>query len=326
LSEKIKVLLFHPTINQDGVDYLNEHAEVILAPDSKTETIRKYIKNVDGLIARMEMITSEVMDWAENLKVVGQNGVGVDNIDVKAATERNIAVVNAPTANFTSVAEHVTMYVLTLPKRVVIGDYSVRNDNWNIRDENLPHEVRGKTMYLVGFGRNARETARILIEGLKMKVKAYDPYVSEEQMTELGVQYVPNLENGFKEADFVSLHLPATVETYHLFDKRIFDLMENCYFINCARGTIVDYDALYDAIMNGNVSYAGLDVLDPEPPVPGNRLFGLKNVIFTPHNAGDTLEAKKRTAVSVAKDVVRVIEGKMPEGLVNKELAVLYSK
>jgi len=326
MRDKKTVLLFHPTINESGVIYLKEQddIEVILAPDNSIDTIMEYIESADGIIARTEYICSKIMDKGKKLKVVGENGVGVDNIDVCAATARNIAVVNAPLANYVSVAEHVVMYVLALSKRLRLGDIAVRANNFSYRDVNLPHEIANKNMFLIGFGRNARATADILIKGFGVNVSSYDPYVPREQMEKTGVKFVGNLLDGFAEADFVSLHLPSLQETRHLINKDTFDRMKGCCFINCARGPIVDYNALYDALQDGRVAYAGLDVFDPEPPLAEDKILTLPNIICSPHMAGDTFESKQRAALAAAQGVVSVLRGQQPDFLVNKQLISLF--
>lgn len=318
---KPKVLLIHPTIRKEGVEFLAQHAELIYAPAGDEETLIEFVrKDIEAVVVRTENITRDVIRAGSSLRVLGQNGVGVDNIDVEAATANGVAVVNVPKANAPSVGEHVAMLILALSKNLFKADRAVRSGDWMFRDRHLPSEIMGKTVYLIGFGNNAKETAKILRNAFFMDIKAYDPFVSAREMAELGVAKVDDLYDGFADSKYVSVHVPSTPSTYHLIDERAFSKMRDVYFINCSRGVVVDTESFCRAVKRGNIVAAGLDVFEEEPPALDSEVLKLDNVIVTPHFAGDTLEAKQRCALTLAEDLIRGLSGKLPEGLYNQDL------
>ena len=327
LMVKPRVLLILPTFGQSGVDYLSEHAELVYAPSGDESTLIEYVRrDIQAIVARTEVITGKIIRSGKSLRVIGENGVGTDNIDVQAATAEGIAVINVPKATAPSVGEHVAMMMLAVSRRLLEADRAVRSGDWAFRNREIPSEMMGKTVYMVGFGNNARETARILRNGFLMHLKAYDPFVSAEEMAGAGAVKVEDLYEGFEGSDYVSVHVPSIPATRHLIDREAFSRMQRAVFVNCSRGAVTDSRALCDALKNGSVIAAGLDVFEEEPPDIDSEILKFENVIVTPHFAGDTMEAKQRCALSLAKDVMRALENERPHGLVNRELEGKFNR
>jgi len=317
--KKNKILLIKPTIMKEGVEILEKEADLIYAPDGSEKTLIKYIIDVDALIVRVEHITASIIEASKQLKVIAQHGVGVDNIDVQKAKEKGIIVINAPNANYVSVAEHIVMFVLSLSKNVLRADKAVRNGYWNFRNEHIPNEIENQTFFSIGFGKIGKRVAQILHNAFRMKIIAYDPYVTSNEMRKFNAMKVDDIYTGLKESDFVSLHLPYNKNTHHLISKKEFKSFKNgSFLINCSRGSIVDTNALYDALINNKLAGAGLDVFENEPPISkSNKLLELENVILTPHYAGDTIQSKKRCSITISEEVLRILRGETPRFCVN---------
>ncbi len=317
-----KVLLIEPTIRPPGVRLLRDAVEVGFAPDGREETLIRHLATGEfsAVITRAEKMTRSVIEAARNLKVIGQQGVGVDNIDLNAATQSGVMVLNAPTANTVSVAEHTVMLILALFRRTIEADQAVRRGDYKERDQYLPSELNGKTVFVVGFGRSGRETARRLRLGFNMRVLVYQRGPSAEKILAEGAEPVP-LEEGFANADVVTLHIPHVPATTHFVSKALLNLMKpTAYLINTARGPVVDKAAVVDALKNGHIAGAGFDVFDPEPPAKDDPLTQLPNVIVSPHLAGDAIEARDRLSELIASQVLSAIGGNLPEHIVNREV------
>ena len=317
-----KVLLIHPTIQAIGVKLIEKHAHVIMAPNGKEDTLISFLSKgeISALITRVEKITKNIIENSKNLRVIGQHGVGVDHIDVKAATRRNILVINAPISNYISTAEHALMLMLALTRRLIISDTAVRSGNFQFRESFYPDEINGKILLIIGCGRIGSEVGKKCRLAFNMKVYGFDPYVSDADMAGMGIQAI-DLESGLKTADFVSIHVALTNETRNLIDSEKIGLMkESCYLINCSRGGVINQHDLVEALSNKRIRGAGLDVFNPEPPDVNDAILSLENVIVTPHFAGDTYEAKQRCSKSIAEDVVKVLNGQLPRYIVNPEV------
>ena len=317
---KHRVLLIEPTIQPVGVDLLKEQCEVFLAPDGKEETLIQYINQyqIEGVLTRVEQITRHVLEQCSSLKVVAQHGVGLDNIDVKAATEHGIKVLNVPDANYTSVAEHAIMFILASARHLIVADRNVRAHNWSYRETNFPADIAGKTLLIVALGRIGKDVAQ-KAQALDMNVIAYDAYVSAEDMAELGVTKAETLEDGLRQADFVTVHAPLTSETRGMISTKQFALMKpTAYLFNLGRGPVVDQQALCQALRKHVIAGAALDVFEQEPPEEGNPLFELENIILSPHNAGDTYEAKQRCSKKAAENLILALKGEATYNWVNR--------
>lgn len=313
------VILIEPSIQPVGIEILKKNCNVVFAPNDKEETLIEYINNnkAQAIITRVERITRHIIESCKTLKVIGQHGAGFDNIDVKAASENGIMVLNVPDAGYVPVAEHAIMFMLALSRNLLLADKNVRNGNWLFREQRIPNELAEKTLLIVGIGRIGKEVARKAL-AFDMKVLSYDSYVSKEKMDELKVEKVETLEEGLKIADFVTVHAPATIETKHMLSTEQFKIMKRTSnIVNLSRGSLIDEEALYKALVEKEIAGAALDVFDPEPPVKDNPLFGLDNVIVTPHLGGDTIEGKRRYSTKMANTVVEALNGAIPYNCVN---------
>jgi len=261
------------------------------------------IPNADALIIRSATkVDRAMLDAAPKLKLIGRAGVGVDNVDLTAATERGIIVMNAPDGNTVATAELTLGLMLALARHIPAADGSLKAGQWE-RKAYLGIELRGKTLGLIGFGRVGRAVAK-RAAAFEMTIIAYDPYVSQEIATPYGVQMVA-LDELYARADFISLHALVTQENYHMINAESIAKMKNgVRIINDSRGALIDEQALADAIRSGKVAGAALDVYEEEPPKPDNPLIGLPGVIHTPHLGASTLEAQDEVAVQIAQQTL----------------------
>lgn len=269
-----------------------------LTPDELCEVIREY----DGLIVRSETkVTPRVMEQATRLRAIGRAGVGVDNIDVPAATARGIIVMNAPDGNTMTAAEHTVALLLALARQVPQGHASLKGGKWE-RKKFVGVELRGKTLGIVGLGRIGRVVAS-RARGFEMKILAFDPFISPEQALDLELETAP-LDEVFARADFLTLHTPLTPETRGMIGREAFARMKKgVRLVNCARGGLINEQALYTAIKEGQVAGAALDVFEQEPPPTDHPLLALEEVIVTPHLGASTKEAQENVAVTVAEQM-----------------------
>lgn len=263
-------------------------------------------------------ITRRVIEAGGTLKVIARYGVGTDNIDVAAATERGIVVTYLPSYHLPSVPELAIALLFALARRIPAGDRHVRAGQW--RGELFCGvDVEGKTLGLLGLGRTGAMVARKAL-ALGMKVVGYDASLGPEQV---GIERLRHegFDTVVREADFLSVHVPLTDQTRNLIDASVLARMKpTAYLINTARGPIVDEEALYDALKQQRIAGAALDVMATEPPGPHHKLYGLDNVIFTPHVGGTTVEATDRAVMTAAKSVVDVLRGRTPEYVRNPEV------
>ncbi|MFC5558640.1 phosphoglycerate dehydrogenase [Ureibacillus thermophilus] len=305
-TDVIKVFIADP-LSEDGIFPLREekdlNLEIIIDTGNSQEELIKKIKDVDALIVRSATkVTREVIEAAENLKLIGRAGVGVDNIDLQAATERGIIVVNAPDGNTNSAAEHTIAMMTSLARHIPQAYLSLKNGKWD-RKSYVGVELKNKTLGIIGLGRIGTEVA-FRAKGQRMNVMAYDPFLTEERAKELGVTKA-TVDEICKEADFITVHTPLLPETKNMINKEKFALMkQGVRIINCARGGIINEDDLYDAIVEGKVAGAALDVFIEEPATD-HKLLTLPQVIATPHLGASTVEAQESVAVDVSKDIIK---------------------
>lgn len=301
----INILISDP-LSEDGIYPLLQEKELELNIVSNTglspEELKAIIKDFDVLLVRSQTkVTREIIEAADNLKLIGRAGVGVDNIDLDAATEKGIIVVNAPDGNTNSAAEHTTAMIMALARHIPHAHMSLQEGRWD-RKKFTGVELKNKTIGVVGFGRIGQEVAH-RAKGNRMNVIAYDPFLTAEKAEKAGVAY-GSVEDVVKVADFITVHTPLLDSTRHMINADIFKLMKDgVRIINCARGGIIDEDALYDAIESGKVAGAALDVMEEEPFV-GHRLLSLPQVIATPHLGASTIEAQESVAVDVSNDIL----------------------
>jgi D-3-phosphoglycerate dehydrogenase len=267
-------------------------------------------------------ITGEVMDRiGPQLRIVARTGIGVDRIDIEAATQRGILVINTPDGPTESTAEHAIALLLNLCKRVAAGDRRLRAEQgFPGPGEFAPGlETAGAVLGLVGLGRIGSRVATIA-RALGMQVLAFDPFITQERAEALGVEIIPSLEEMLPRSQVVSIHCPATPATYHIINAETLKLMPpGSYLINVSRGALVDQAALVEALRSGHLAGAGLDVYDPEPPQADDPLFALPNTICTPHIGSYTTAGLIRMQVMACKHVVNALRGERPTDLVNPE-------
>jgi D-3-phosphoglycerate dehydrogenase len=314
--KKYRALLYEP-IHADAVELLSTVAEVRHAESLAEEVLVEAVHDVDGIIIRSHgRVTARIMDAVPRLAVIGRHGTGVDTIDVAAATERRIYVVNTPDANTESVAEHCVGMMIALSKHILPADRAMRQGHWQVRYTYTGHELQGKTLGIAGFGRIGQRVATICHQAFAMQILYYDVQAYPEVAQALRARRT-TLDDLLREADYVSLHLPLLPETRGLIGAREFALMKpTAYFLNLARGAIVDETALTDALRKGTIAGAGIDVFAVEATPADTPLFALENVVVTPHLAALTEEALWRMAM-VVRDVMRVWEGQTPQYWVN---------
>ena len=314
-------ILIVQAIHDRGVQVFDDRFEVSVASDPSVATVIREIEGVAGVVVRTAPFPREIIEAATCLKVIGRHGVGVDNIDVQAATEKGIAVVYTPNATTTSVVEMTLTMLGALAKQLCVRDQATREGRWEIRNSYSSIDLDGKTLGLIGLGRIGSLVARRVSSAFGMKVIVFDPYITPERAAELDVTLVRDMDDIFRQADVVSLHTPLTPETRGLVNAARLRLMKpSAFLLNLSRGEVVEEKALYEALKTGKIAGAGLDVYDPEPPVAGNPLFGLDNVIFSPHCATLTKECVIRMATGAAEGVVDVLSGKIPPFVVNPEV------
>lgn len=315
-----KVIITQP-LHADGMAILNAAGfETGVSNGGKPDEYLPYIKDADGLIIRIGHIDRATMEACPNLKVIGRPGVGVDNVDVKAATELGIPVVIAPGANTRSVAECAFTMMLTAAKDMVRADRELRKGNWAMRSEYRAFELYGKTLGLIGYGHIGSILAS-LCKAIGMQVMVYDPFIKAEKVEAEGYQYCTNIDPIVEQADAISLHVPLTNETRNLIAApQLARMKKNAILINCARGGIINEADLYEALKNHQIMAACLDVFDHEPLPPTDPLLTLDNVIVYPHMAGQTREAASNVATGAAKGVVAVINGQQWPYVCNPEV------
>lgn len=305
-------------LEKDGLELLQKEngIKVDVKPGLSPEELKKAIAGYDAVIVRSgSRLTKEIIEAGKNLKVIGRAGVGVDNVDLEAATRRGIIVMNTPEGNTTATAEHTMTMMLALARRVPQAYMSLVRGNWK-REEFTGTELQGKVLGIIGLGRIGREVARRAAQGFGMKVIAYDPFITEESVKPLGVAFL-DFKKLLKQVDFISVHTPLTPETKHLIDREAFGLMKpGVRIINCARGGIVDEKALLQAIRSGKVAGAALDVFEKEPPGK-NPLLRCPQVIATPHLGAATREAQENVSVAVARQVIDALRNRAIRNAVN---------
>ncbi len=317
-KQKTRVLIADP-LEEIGVQILRSEAEVDVLPELTQEGLVQIIGDYDGLIVRSgTRVTRQVIEKGQTLKVIARAGIGVDNIDVEAATEKGIFVVNAPSAVTTATAEHTFALLLALMRKIPSATSAVRAGKWE-RSGFVGHQLRGKTIGIIGLGRIGSAVAQYA-RAFGMKVLANDPFITADRARQLGIE-LRDKDSLLRESDVVTLHPPLTKETYHLLEAHALSLMkEGAFLINTSRGGIVDEEALYQALISGKLAGAGLDVLESEPPLPGSvseRLTKLDNVIVTPHLGASAKEAQEEAALEVAQQVLAVLRGDFPTSAVN---------
>ena len=309
-----KVLVSDP-LAEEGLVILRAACDVDVKTGLKEDELCKILGEYDALLVRSGTeVTAKVIESGTKLRFIGRAGVGVDNVDVDAATRRGIIVANAPEGNTLAATEHTMAMMQALARNIPQANASLKKKEWK-RSKFMGVELNEKTLGIVGFGRIGREVAK-RAKAMDMRCVAYDPFLTKERAAQLGVELM-SMEELFKVADVITVHTPLTAETKHIINvKSIATMKDGVRIINCARGGIIDEKALYDATKSGKVAGAALDVFEEEPPT-GSPLLTLDQVIVTPHLGASTVEAQLNVAVSVAKQCVEVLKGGSAKYVVN---------
>jgi len=299
-----KVLVADP-VSERGVAELRGAGEldVTVKTGLKEDQLLEILPEFSALVVRSQTkVTARLIEAATNLRVIGRAGVGVDNVDVDAATRRGVIVMNTPGGNTISTAEHTFSLLMSLARKIPHAHASIRAGKWD-RKSFEGTELYDKTLAILGMGRIGTEVARRAM-AFGMRVLAYDPYLSQSRARSLQVELVENLDDVLPRADFITMHMPATPETHHMLGAaRLAKCKRGVRIINCARGGLVDEAALYDALQSGQVAGAALDVYEKEPPPADFPLRELPNVVLTPHLGASTAEAQESVGIEIAQAI-----------------------
>jgi D-3-phosphoglycerate dehydrogenase len=297
-------ILVSDSLSDEGLKILkdNKEFEITVKTGMKPEELKEVIKDYDALVVRSATKANrDIIEAAPKLKVIGRAGVGLDNVDLPAATERGIVVMNAPAGNTISTCEHTMSMLLSLARSIPQANSSTKKGEWK-RSKFMGVELYQKTLGIIGLGRIGREVAK-RAASFGMKIKGYDPYLSKEVAEDLGIE-VLELNDLLKVADFITVHVPLTDDTNHLISDKQFEMMKKgARVLNCARGGIIDESALIKAIKDGKIAGAALDVFETEPPAADSELLKLDNVVVTCHLGASTEEAQVNVAIEIAECV-----------------------
>lgn len=313
----MKKILISDPVHIKSVDILTSSGfEVDYKPGIPVDEIKNIIKNYNALIVRSETkVNAELISLMDNMEVIGRAGAGVDNIDVNAATRKGIIVMNAPGGNTISAAEHTIALILSMCRNIPQADNSVKNGKWQ-RKLFQGTELYGKTIGIIGLGKIGREVAA-RAKSFEMNVIGYDPVLSEEVASKLGVDLV-SLEKIFSDSDIITVHVPLDDKTKNLISK---ETLKKCKdgvkIVNCARGGIINEDDIVEALNSGKVSSAAFDVYTKEPPDFEHPLFKHPKVILTPHLGASTEEAQEKVAIQISEQIIDVFQSKDFRGVIN---------
>ena len=310
-----KVLVADP-IAPEGIEILKTVAEVDVKTGLSKDELAAIIGEYDALAVRSETkVTAEIIAAATKLKIIGRAGVGVDNIDVEAATNRGILVVNSPEGNTLAAAELTVAMLLALARNIAPADQALRAGKWD-RKKYMGSEVYGKTVGVIGLGKIGREVVSRL-QAFGMSVLGYDPFLKPEQAEALGIK-LADLDTLYRESDYITVHVPKTKETTGMINADKIALMKpTVRLINVARGGILDETAVAEAVKSGRIAGAAIDVYTTEPAPADNPLLGVANILTTPHLGASTEEAQVNVALDIAEQIVEVLNGKPARAAVN---------
>jgi D-3-phosphoglycerate dehydrogenase len=311
------VLLTH-AIHPKAMDLLRQHTELRIADACDEAALCRAIADASAIIVRMPLSPSVIMA-GKKLKVVARHGVGLDYIPVETCTELGLPVIFTPNANTESVAEHVIGSMIGLAHYFGPADRAVRSNAWQKRDNMIGVDVFRRSVGIIGMGRIGTRVAAICRGAFDMRVMAYDSHLSPDAIRERGAEPMP-FDDVLRNAEFLTLHVPLNASTKHIINANTLSRSrQGMYLINAARGGLVDTEALAQAIREGRVRGAALDVFEEEPPAPQNPLLGLDNVMLTPHSAALTEEAMLRMGMDSSEDVLRILRGELPVNCANRD-------
>jgi D-3-phosphoglycerate dehydrogenase len=308
------VVLVTEPIHPVGPQILAREVEVINLPERPGDSIDEHLPDVHAILVRTARLGAERIRAASRLRVIGKHGVGVDNVDVAAAQAHDIAIVSTPGANAQAVAEHALTMMLMLARRMPTTTRMLREGQFDAaRAMQLPVDLHGQTLGLVGLGNVGTRLAAMCRSALAMRIIAYDPYVTADRAAALGVELTAELAPLLRASDVISIHAPLTPTTRGIVGRdALAQLKPTVILINCARGGLVDEVALLEALRAGRLAGAGLDAFVEEPFPPNHPLLALENVVATPHIAGGSQKALEIMARTVAEDILRVLRGELP--------------
>ena len=318
----MKKVLINKPIHQDAIKRLSEEVEVLTPFKASPAEIKKMLSDIEGMIlcAGMKMFADEIA-LAKKIEVIGRHGVGVDIVDIKAATRRKLPVVFTPLGPTESTAEHAFMLMMAAARKLTYLDREIRKGNFHVRDHVVGFEMLNAKVGLVGFGNIGKRFAEMCRDALHMKIYAFDPFIEKEKIEAWGAVYCSDISEMAREVDVISLHVPATTATHHLVNAEVLEALgPGGFLINASRGPVVDEVALIRALQDNKIAGAGLDVYDPEPPGDDNPLFAMDNVVLTPHLASFTDQGRRRMGMMVVEDVLRVLRGEIPKYQANPEV------
>ena len=291
-------------IHPSGYDFFDKNnIEYFVTNNIEENNLTKELSDVDGIIIRTAELNENILSKSQSLKIVARHGVGYDNVDTEYLNKNKIAMAITGKANAVSVAEHVMTMMLNLTKNISKSDKLIRDNKFKEK-ANLPNffELYNKKILIMGFGRIGKALAKRCL-GFDMEIFVHDPFISENEITSNNCIPI-NKDEGFKIADYISIHLPLNDKTKNLISSNEFKIFKsNLILINTARGGIINEDDLFDALSNNKIFGAGIDVFEQEPPINDHKLFSLENIILTPHNAALTLECRKRMAIECCENV-----------------------
>lgn len=313
-----KIVLIPSNISEPGKDFLREKGYIIKMGSGTTEAhLLEDVPGIDALLLRNERITKKVLEAATSLKVIGKHGVGLDNIDISHAGALGIWVTYAPLSNTLAVAERTLGFILDIAKNTVLMDRLVRQGDFEARNHILGMNLEGKILGIIGLGRIGTAVAKKACYGLGMKVIGYDPFIPQEKIPD-EIEVQQQIDDIWSKSDIITLHIPSTPYTHASIGREQFSLMKRtAMIINCSRGDIIREKELIEALQQGVIAGAALDVYENEPPNTPNPLFTMNNVTLSPHNASLTSETINRMGIHAAIGIHEVLSGIKPSWPVN---------
>ncbi|GHD46300.1 D-3-phosphoglycerate dehydrogenase [Thalassobaculum fulvum] len=321
-SNKKKVLVLG-VIHPEGMALLEgrDDVEFEVLTDYSEANVLRHIEGVHGIAVRVAPVTRRIIEASGCLEVVSRHGVGYDAVDVAACTDNGVRLTIAPRANAPSVAEQAMMFLLVLAKQLTAFDPLVRRGDWARRGEHQAIDLEGRTLLVVGLGRIGSRVVR-RARAFDMRVLGYDPYIDQDAIRTMGAEPVADFRAVLSEVDAVTVHCPRNAETIGIVGAaELAALRKGALVVNCARGGLVDEAALLAAVRSGQIAGAGMDVFDVEPPAPDHPFFQEPRILMTPHSAGASLEALKRSAYQTIENILATFDGTLdPAVVVNKEV------